>query len=104
MFNHVKFSYILKTCTYIFKFWTLFFTSDGNLTVSFDGAWQIKEPLVSKLMTPHASPLYRTGDNIFMKYKQVPFQKEVTPLTDFSEEQSYPCLIPSMFLLLLTTS
>jgi hypothetical protein len=33
-----------------------------------------------------------------------PHPKKVILLTDFSEEQSYSCLIPSMFLLLLTTS
>jgi hypothetical protein len=28
----------------------------------------MKEPLVSELTIPHASPLYHTGNNIFMKY------------------------------------
>jgi hypothetical protein len=30
--------------------------------------FQMKEPLVSMLTIPHASPLYHTGNNIFMKY------------------------------------
>jgi hypothetical protein len=30
--------------------------------------FDMKEPLVSKLTIPHASPLYHTGNNIFMKY------------------------------------
>jgi hypothetical protein len=28
----------------------------------------MKEPLVSKLTVPYISPLYHTGNNIFMKY------------------------------------
>jgi hypothetical protein len=32
----------------------------------------IKEPLVSELTIPLASPLYHTGNNIFMKYNEVP--------------------------------
>jgi hypothetical protein len=58
-------------------------------------AENMKESLVSKLTIPHASQLYHTG--IFMKYNQVPLLKKLSPLTDFSEEQSYPCLIPSTF-------
>jgi hypothetical protein len=33
-----------------------------------------------------------------------PHPRKVIPLTDFSENQSHPCIIPSMFSLLLTTS
>jgi hypothetical protein len=36
----------------------------------------MKEPLVSELTIPHASPLYHTGNNIFLKYNYVPLPKK----------------------------
>jgi hypothetical protein len=61
----------------------------------------MKEPLVSELKIPYAFSLYPTGNNIFMK-DITPPPKKVIPLTDFFEEQSYLCLIPSMFFFTLT--
>jgi hypothetical protein len=51
--------------------------------------------------TPHLPT--DTGDNIFMKYNYIPLLKSYPLVADFSEKQSYPRLIPSMFLLFLTT-
>jgi hypothetical protein len=55
-----------------------FFRSWKSDTGIFMRLWNVKnvgstvlitmKPLVSKLTIPHASPLYHTGNNIFMKY------------------------------------
>jgi hypothetical protein len=40
---------------------------------------KMKEPLVSKLTIPHTSPLYKTGNNIFMKHNTVPLLRKLSP-------------------------
>jgi hypothetical protein len=58
---------------------TMLFFTTLRLHTSYRGRRTTKEPLVSKLTIPNASPLYHTGNNIFMKYNLVPNLKKLSP-------------------------
>jgi hypothetical protein len=46
-----------------------------EIRVSESDTWLAK----MELTIPHGSPLYHTGDNIFMKYNLAPFLRKLSP-------------------------